>query len=166
MTTSTAPRLIAALLMALGTLAPGAWAAAAAHDHAAASHQGPAATPHAAPAHKRWTTDAPLRDGITAIRAALEPQLKDARQGKLAPAQYQALAQQTEAQVGHIVANCKLPEDADAALHGILAQIGEGTDAMAGKSRLSPREGVMKVAAALDTYGRRFDHPGWKPLRR
>ncbi|MEW6098304.1 MAG: hypothetical protein AB1666_03865 [Pseudomonadota bacterium] len=62
------------------------------------------------------------------------------------------------------MSNCKLPPEADAALHGILAQIAQGTDAMAGKSKTKPRDGALKVVAALDEYGRTFDHPGWKKL--
>jgi hypothetical protein len=35
---------------------------------------------------------------------------------------------------------------------------------MAGKSGLAPREGALKLAAALGEYGERFDHPGWQAL--
>lgn len=161
------PRLLAALLVAAGALHVPAQAAAvpeagsAAHDH---GHATTAAQP--LKPGQRWATDGPLREGMTKIRAALEPQLSAVHRGTLPAHQYQALAAQTEAQVGHIVANCKLAPEADAALHGILAQIGEGTEAMSGKSALKPREGAVKLVAALDEYGRSFDHPGWTPLGR
>ncbi|HYD75178.1 hypothetical protein [Ramlibacter sp.] len=158
-------RLLAVALAATGfaaltTLGTPALAAGDAHDH---GHASAAAKP--LPAGKRWATDAALREGMTEIRHALEPQLGAIHDDKLAPEQYQAIAAKTEQQVAHIVANCKLPPDADAALHGIIADIGEATEAMSGKSRAKPRDGAVKLLGALDAYGRTFDHPGWKKLR-
>jgi hypothetical protein len=157
-------RLAAALIMAAGLVASNAWAAGAqqpaAHEHG--SEHATQAKP--LPAGKRWPTDAALRQGMTQIRTDVAAQLPAVHHDELTPQQYAALAQKTEIQVGQIVANCKLQPDADAALHGILAQIGEGTEAMAGKSKMAPREGVVKVVAAINEYGRTFDHPGWKKL--
>lgn len=160
--TRNAQRTFAAILVSASTLgftflAPAAWAAEQAHDH------GHATAKQLAPG-KRWQTDAPLRDGMGQIREAFAPQMVALHKNKLTPDQYKQLATRTEAQVGNVVANCKLPPDADAALHGILAEIGEGTQAMAGKSAMKPREGALKVVAALDKYGQTFDHPGWKRL--
>lgn len=164
MTPLTLPRLLAALLVAAGAINLPAGAAAVSQAGAAAHDHGHAQAAQPLKPGQRWATDAPLREGMTKIRAALEPQLPGVHGGTLSAAQYRALAAQTETQVGYIVAHCKLTPEADAALHGILAQIGEGTEAMAGKSALKPREGAVKLVAALDEYGRSFDHPGWKPL--
>jgi len=158
----TAQRSFAALVIGVSTLglaalAPVAGAAEQGHDHGHAS-----AKP--LPAGKRWQTDAPLREGMSQIRGAFAPELQTIHKNKLTPDQYKELATKTEAQIGNVVANCKLPPDADAALHGILAEIGEGTEAMAGKSKMKPRDGALKVVAALDQYGKTFDHPGWKRL--
>lgn len=155
-------RTFAAILISAGTLglaglAPLASAAEQGHDH---GHATAKPLPHG----QRWQTDAPLREGMGQIREAFAPQIALVHNNKLTPDQYKELAAKTEAQVGNVVANCKLPPDADAALHGILAQIGEGTEAMAGKSKMKPRDGALKVVAALDTYQRTFDHPGWKRL--
>lgn len=152
------PRLLAMLLAATAAFGANAWAASPAHDH------GHAVSAKPLPAGKRWATDEPLRTGMNNIRSALEPQLKAVRNDELGADQYKALAAHTEQQIAHIVTNCKLPPEADAALHGILAQIAEGTDAMAGKSKTKPRDGALKVVAALDEYARTFDHPGWKKL--
>ena len=130
------------------------------HDHGAAAtsaltlNQG-----------QKWPTDKPLRDGMDRIRALVEPQLSAAHAGKLGPSQYQDLARQIESRVGTIVANCKLEPKADAMLHLVIAEIGAGTDAMAGKdAKLPPAQGLVKVAQAVNAYGGHFDHPRFKPI--
>jgi hypothetical protein len=99
------------------------------------------------------------------IRDLVEPRLGAAHAGKLTPAQYRELAAQVESAVGSIVANCKLEPKADAMLHLVIADIGEGTDAMAGKNpKLRPALGLVKVANAVNQYGNYFDHPGFRPI--
>jgi hypothetical protein len=100
------------------------------------------------------------------IRKLVEPQLALAHAGKLGAGQYQALARQIESEVGGIVANCKLEPKADAMLHLVIADIGAGTDAMAGKdAKTRPALGLVKVAEGLNQYAGHFDHPGFKPIR-
>lgn len=138
-----------------------AWAQTATHDHAAA-------TPHklALNQGRKWATDEPLRAGMGRIRSVVEPQLGAAHAGKLTPAQYREVATKIEAEVGGIVANCKLEPKADAMLHLVIADIGAGTDAMAGKDvKLRPALGLVKVAQAVNQYGSHFDDPGFKPIR-
>ena len=114
---------------------------------------------------RKWATDAPLRDGMGRIRALVEPQLAAAHAGKLSQAQYTALAGQVEAEVGGIVANCKLEPKADAMLHLLIADLGDGTSTMTGKNpKQRPALGLVKVAKTLDQYGKHFDHPGFKPV--
>jgi hypothetical protein len=114
----------------------------------------------------KWASDEPLRAGMGRIRGLVDPQLAAAHAGKLTPAQYRELATQVESEVGGIVANCKLEPKADAALHLVIAELGEGTDAMAGKNaKLRPALGLVKVAQAVNQYGSHFDHPGFKPIR-
>lgn len=115
---------------------------------------------------RKWTTDEPLRAGMGRMRGLVEPQLGAAHAGKLTPAQYRELATQIEAEVGGIVANCKLQPKADAMLHLVIADIGAGTDTMAGRdAKLRPALGLVKVAQAVNQYGSHFDHPGFKPIR-
>ena len=138
-----------------------AWAQTVAHDHAAAA-------PHnlALNQGRKWATDEPLRAGMGRIRGLVEPQLGAAHAGKLTPAQYRELATKVEAEVGGIVANCKLEPKADAMLHLVIADIGVGTDVMAGKdAKARPALGLVKVAQAVNQYGSHFDHPGFKPIR-
>lgn len=130
-----------------------------AHDHAG---HGKLALDHG----KRWQTDDALRTGMTGIRQLLEPQLGAIHGGKLSAAQYGELATKVEAQVGSIVTNCKLEPNADAMLHLVIADIGGGVDAMAGKNaKVRPAQGAAQVVTALNEYGRYFNHPGWKLIK-
>lgn len=115
----------------------------------------------------KWSTDEALRLGMSRIRSLVAPQLAAARAGKLGAEQYATLAGQIEAEIGNIVAQCKLEPQADAMLHLVLADIGAGVDAMAGKTPgVRPQRGLVRVAAAVNDYGRYFDHPGFEPIRK
>ena len=151
---------VAAAAMVAALSAP-ALAQTATHDHSAA-------TPHKLTLNqgRKWATDEPLRVGMGRIRGLVEPQMGAAHAGKLTPVQYRELATQIETEVGGIVANCKLEPKADAMLHVVIADIGAGTDTMAGKhTKASPASGLVRVARAVNQYGSHFDHPGFKPIR-
>lgn len=154
---------IAGALAAAGlsaSLAGPAFAQAAAHSHdAAASHKLSLNQGH------KWASDEPLRKGMDRIRAVVAPRLKEAHAGKLTTQQYRELATQVETEVAGIVATCKLEPKADAMLHLVIADLGEGTDEMAGKNaKRSPAQGLVKVALAVNQYGKHFEHPGFKPI--
>ena len=123
-------------LVALGAApgpAQGAENAPHAHAHA------PAASAEVNLDHgRRWATDAPLRSGMARIRALSVAGLGRAQAGQLSQAQYRDLAGKIEIEVGGIVAKCKLPPEADAVLHGVIAEIMGGADAMAGKDPTPP----------------------------
>lgn len=156
--------LTAALVVAAAIGADFATAApAAGHSH------GDEAAPHARLAldhGRKWATDAPLRDGMNRIRALVEPQLAAAHAGSLTPARYTALAGKIEAEIGGIVADCKLEPRADAVLHAVIGAIGAGTETMAGKTAAQrPAQGLVQVAKAVNDYAGHFDHPGFTPIR-
>jgi hypothetical protein len=134
----------------------------------AATHDHDAAAPHKLTLNqgRKWATDAPLRAGMLRIRDLVEPQLGAAHASRLTPAQYRELAMQVETEVGGIVANCKLEPKADAMLHLVIADIGAGTDAMAGKNaKARPALGVVMVAQAVNQYGSHFHDTSFKPIR-
>jgi hypothetical protein len=148
-----------ALAVSLAIGAPVLAHAAGAHSHAGASathklevklNQG-----------RKWASDDPLRAGMGQIRQDIAASLPRIHKGKFKPAEFDALAGKVQAQVDHITANCKLPEDADLVLHGILEQILDGIGAMKGADRTV---GAVKVVEALNVYGKTFEHPGWKPV--
>ena len=50
-------------------------------------------------------------------------------------------------------------------MHLVIADIGEGVEAMEGKAKKVKRQtGAVKVIDALEKYGAHFEHPGWQPL--
>jgi hypothetical protein len=134
-----------ALAFAL-TFAGPALAAGESHEHGHGAVEAKLVLDHG----KKWQTDAPLRKGMENIRAVLSTRQKP-----------EALAELINAEVAYIVQNCKLPEDADAQLHLLIAELLAGADAMKGEH---PREGAEQVAKALNQYGEFFDHPGWRKL--
>lgn len=145
--------------IALGGGAGARAAAQDAHQHA----QGTAAHALRLNAGQRWATDEPLRQGMTRIRDALEPELSAAHSGKLSAAQYAALGKEIEGQIAYIVQNCKLEPQADQVLHVVLAELTEGNDALLGRAKSVKRSaGVVKLVRTLENYGKYFDHPGWR----
>jgi hypothetical protein len=115
----------------------------------------------------KWATDAPLRRGMSEIRTAVDSASPAVHAGKAKPATYAALGKRVEGQVGRIVAECKLEPKADAMLHLVVADLVAGADAMKGAaSGGEGRAGLLKVAVALDAYGKHFDDKAFKPLAR
>jgi hypothetical protein len=114
---------------------------------------------------KKWATDAPLRQGMESIRAAMVEALPAIHANKLGKAKYKALAQQVNKSVGSMVANCKLGPQADAQLHLIIADLLSGAEAMQAKATQTQRRtGAIMVLDALEKYDAYFDHPGWKSI--
>ena len=150
-------RPITALLLCLLALAP---------LHAAEPHghhgHGPAklALDHG---HK-WASDAPLRQRMANLRAALAGHVQAIHAGSLPADRYTTLGEATQTEVAGIVAECKLEPKADAMLHLVIAEMLAGADIMLGKAPGQPASGAKRVISALNQYGRHFEHPGWQPL--
>ena len=97
------------------------------HDHAQ-DHAAASVSATAAPA-QRWAADANLSHGMAQVRASVEA-LGHAEHGHMGPGQVVVLARTMDGYIGDILATCKLDPNADAALHGVLAQLLRGTDAL------------------------------------
>ncbi len=134
------------LAAALGLSAPLAFAQDHAHHHAAPAAQA------AAPA-QRYATDAPLRENMAAIREIVQT-LEHAEHAQLADAEVATLAGKVNHHVNQIIANCKLPADADAALHTIIVPMVQE----AGKLRNAPQDlsPVAGLRAGLEAYDAQF----------
>jgi hypothetical protein len=113
-------------------------------------------------AGRRWATDASLRAGMAGIRAAFDADHPAIHDGKQTDAQYEALATRIESQVNSIVANCRLPPQADANLHYLIADLSQGVSLMRGQDPARSRhDGAALVHGALGAYGKYFDDPDW-----
>lgn len=124
-----------------------------AQDHA---HHAPADSSAAADA-ARFATDAPLRKGMQDIRQAVD-RLGHYERGHLSAQDAVAAAGQVETGVRYIIANCKLPPDADAALHAIIVPLLQNATAL--KADPARRDAIPAMRQALQQYERRFDDPG------
>jgi hypothetical protein len=113
---------------------------------------------------QKWPTDEALRRGMGEMRNAMETSLGRIHAGQFTSANYVALADRLQKQVDYVTANCKLPEEADAQLHLVLAEMLEGMEVMrVGADR---SQGALRAVAALEAYGRHFDDPNWVSIAR
>lgn len=153
-------RLVPYLVM-LGMMAgsSGAVLAATSHDHAAGSAP---VTEMVLNNGQKWQTDDALRKGMTEIRSAIADALHPIHEGRFAATDFVMLADKVQEHTDFIVANCKLPAEADLQLHFAVAQILDGVTAM--KEGAGQDQGVVHVIQALNAYGEHFDHPGWVPI--
>lgn len=116
-------------------------------------------------AGKKWGTDAPLRQAMGNIRQEMAGALHDIHENRLSAKGYGKLAQKVEAEVGNIVANCKLGTQADEQLHIVIADLLGGAERMAGKVKGVKRQnGAVQVIGALEKYATYFDDPSFKPI--
>jgi hypothetical protein len=111
---------------------------------------------------KPWETDASLRAGMTTIRDQMQAAVKPIHAGTYSADDYKALADRVQTEVTTIMSKCKLPPAADAQLHIVLTQIVAGADLM--KKDGDRKAGASKIIQALQSYGKYFDHPDWKPI--
>jgi len=118
------------------------------------------------PDHGRpWATDAPLRKGMEALRAAFAGRLAAIHAGTLAPQDSAALGATIEVEVATIVAECQLEPKADAVLHVIVAELLAAADVLRGRAPGTPAAAAHRAVTALNDYGRYFDHPQWRALQ-
>lgn len=120
------------------------------HAHEHASDAGTLVAPE-----EGWASDAPLRQGMQAILDAVDAAVRTQGEGP-------ALAAELRAQIDFLFANCRLEPEADAALHGILAELLLSAQRLeAGASAVQEHDALH---ASLQRYGQQFQHPDW-PLR-
>jgi hypothetical protein len=144
-------RLPIAFILAAGLAAPVSPVAARQHDHSPA----PVASKQPAPA-QRFASDATLRDEMQGIRTAVEA-LGHYEMGHMGPAQAVDFATAIEDHVRTIIAKCKLPPDADAALHAIIVPLMQNAGAL--KKNPKNLSAIAPMRSALERYDREFRDP-------
>ena len=116
-------------------------------------------------AGKKWVTDAPLRQAMSAIRSSVTSTMEAVHGGKATDASFDKMAIEVAAQVSYIVQNCKLDPKADAQLHVVIGDIMSALETVEGKQPGKERaSGVVGLAGALNTYGKHFSHSGWRAI--
>lgn len=105
-----------------------------------------------------WPSDAALREGMRRMHRAVDA-LEHAKHGHLDAAQA-AAAQLVQDAANEMIANCKLPAEPDAALHGLLATLLGGAAAI--KADPADTAPVAAMRKALALYPRMFDDPRWE----
>lgn len=121
------------------------------------THAAPAATTGTVPA-QRYVTDATLRQQMREIHGEVLALAGHEHTG-LTPELASRSADQITGHVNTIIVNCRLPPDADAALHVIIGQLLQ--DASLLKKDPGSLEAIPRMRHALEQYARQFDDPGF-----
>jgi len=107
---------------------------------------------------QRYATDATLREQMRAIHGNVVA-LERHGHGQITKALVTQVADQITGHVNTIIVNCKLPPDADAALHNIIGPLLQSASAL--KADPSRNDSVAGMRKALDQYVRTFDDPAF-----
>jgi len=120
---------------------------------------------------KKWETDKALRDGMKNIRSATDNAMRSAHaspEHHLDKQQAVRLAEQVNQQVEHIFAECKLSAEADAVLHGLLADMLQATQLLkhpGGSDRHSVQQvrlqALLSLQKSLALYPQYFNDSEW-----
>lgn len=123
-----------------------------------AGHHAPVAAAEIAADHIPWETDAPLREGMRRMRDALDRIDHDGSE-QLDQAQVLTLANEVDQAAAFMFAHCQLAAAPDVALHGLLARLMAGAQAL----RKDPHEtaALVPMRAALADYPRLFADPAF-----
>lgn len=111
------------------------------------------------PESGKWASDASLREGMAKIRDAFEPAHQAYRSDEFDAGLAAELADTVEQQVNFMFANCRLPADADAELHKLLAASLGAARSLRVPDKL--HQGLHQLHEVLQAYDEYFDHPGW-----
>jgi hypothetical protein len=113
---------------------------------------------------RKWATDDLLRKKMIGVRETVTSQFNLIDQGKMTLDDYKAMGATIEHQVVGIVAQCKLPANADATFHFVIEDLLAGAATLQGRTKKEPRQGARMVITALNRYRDYFDQPGWTEI--
>jgi len=130
-----------------------------AHAQDSHEHHAPATAASQQTPAQQYATDAPLRKGMAQIRTAVDA-LGHYERGHMGAEQAVTSATTIQEQIAYLVANCKLEPQADAALHGIIAKLGAGAQAL--KTNPANLAAIPPMREALADYRRTFNDPAFE----
>lgn len=84
---------------------------------------------------------------------------------RMPPAEALSYNAKVQASVARIEAGTTLTGEAREEIGKLASDIARGARAVAREDEMDPIDGIVTIDESLTVYGRRFDHPGWKPLR-
>lgn len=125
------------------------------------AHQHEAEAPLPAPPSSPWATDAPLRQGMDGIAKAIAAAETLKAAGTFGAADATLLDDSIQKQFQYMAANCKLEPQADAALHGLVAQLLKASSAL--KADPAGHANFETLRHVLMEYPHYFNHQGWQP---
>ena len=113
--------------------------------------------------NKKWQIDNSLHIGMNGIKKEIMMNLDAIHYDKFSQKQYITIARKIDSQLSYLFKNCKLPPQADAQLHILLANIMQGSELM--KSSEAPKQGAIKIIQSLNDYPQYFNDPAWQGLK-
>ncbi|MDO5610091.1 MAG: hypothetical protein Q4G62_04830 [Pseudomonadota bacterium] len=136
-------------------------------EHAASAH--PADSAHATedahalprPPIEPWPSDTPLRTSMEGIADAVNQADRALASGQFDTASATTLAASVDERMQYMFAHCKLPPDADAALHALLTRQSEAAHGVPVDHSTVGLDAMREVLAQYPDY---FDHLDWKPV--
>ncbi|RFF33022.1 hypothetical protein [Wenzhouxiangella sediminis] len=111
------------------------------------------------PESGKWASDESLRQGMSELEAAFGPAHAAYRNDAFDAEQAAGLADTIEQKVNFMFANCRLPADADAELHKLLAASLDAARML--RESDEPHRGLHRLHRVLQAYPEHFEHPGW-----
>lgn len=120
-------------------------------------HAAPATSATTAPV-QHYATDATLRKQMREIHGVVQA-LGHYEHDHITPELAARSSDQVTGHVNTIIVNCKLPPDADEALHRIIGPLLQDASAL----KADPRrlDAIAGMRTALEQYARQFDDPGF-----
>lgn len=114
----------------------------------------------------KLTTDDVVRAEMKAIRDLTLNAHTLVTHRRMPPADARTFHARVKAAVARINAGTTLEGQARDEIVAISNDILRGASAVAGaEASMTPIDGIIAVDEALSLYAKRFDHPGWQPLR-
>lgn len=111
---------------------------------------------------EKWQTDAPLRQGMESINAAVMDAAPAYHHETLTKADSEKLAAEINTQVNYLIENCELEPGADATLHVLIGDLLTAANEVS----VDPmsKQGMPSLVKTMQQYQDYFEHPGLKSI--